>query len=116
MISTTRIRREVDVNQDEMVAVAHALGDARRFAVLCEIAAGGELSCGEVAERVGVSQPTASHHLRVLDEAGLIEVRHVAQRSLARAAGARLEAFLVGLRELLGPDDGLPDLGDGVID
>ena len=104
------------MNEADLVAVAHALGDGRRFAVLCEIAAGGELSCGEVAERVGVSQPTASHHLRVLGEAGLVEVRHVAQRSLFRTAGDRLEAFLVALRELLGPRNGLPDLGDGVID
>ncbi len=40
-----------------------------------EIAAAGELSCGQVAELFDVSQPTVSHHLNVLIEAGVLSVR-----------------------------------------
>lgn len=104
------------MSDDELVTAAHALGDGRRFAVLRVLLDAGEMSCGDIAARVGVSQPTASHHLRILGEAGLVEVRHVAQRSFFSVVEERLEAFAATLRELLGAPERLPDLGAGVID
>jgi ArsR family transcriptional regulator, arsenate/arsenite/antimonite-responsive transcriptional repressor len=35
-----------------------------------------ELSVNEIVEQTSVSQPTVSHHLAVLREAGLVDVRH----------------------------------------
>lgn len=32
-------------------------------------------SVGEIADKIGVAQPTVSHHLAILREAGLVEVR-----------------------------------------
>jgi ArsR family transcriptional regulator len=37
-----------------------------------------------IAEKAGVSQPTASRHLAVLKGAGLVETRRVAQRNYHR--------------------------------
>jgi DNA-binding transcriptional ArsR family regulator len=34
------------------------------------------LSVGEIVGQMGVSQPTVSHHLAILREAGLVEARH----------------------------------------
>jgi ArsR family transcriptional regulator len=56
-----------------------ALGDAKRLRMAQEIAAAGELSCGQVAERFHLSQPTISHHLRKLAEAGVLTVREAGQ-------------------------------------
>jgi len=39
-------------------------------------------SVGELVERIGLSQPGTSKHLRVLREAGLVDVRKDAQRRL----------------------------------
>ena len=39
-----------------------------------------ERSVGELVERIGLSQPGVSKHLRALREAGLVEVRRDAQR------------------------------------
>lgn len=39
-----------------------------------------ERAVGELVERVGLSQPAVSKHLRTLREAGLVTVRHEAQR------------------------------------
>ena len=39
-----------------------------------------ERSVGDLVERIGISQPGVSKHLRVLREAGLVEVRIDAQR------------------------------------
>src|SRR3984957_9674928 len=56
-----------------------ALGDTRRLRMAQEIAAAGELSCGQVAERFDLSQPTISHHLRLLADAGVLSVREAGQ-------------------------------------
>jgi DNA-binding transcriptional ArsR family regulator len=42
----------------------------------------GERSVGELVERLSLSQPGVSKHLRVLREAGLVEVRPVGQRRM----------------------------------
>jgi DNA-binding transcriptional ArsR family regulator len=44
----------------------------------------GERSVGDLVERLGISQPGVSKHLRALREAGLVDVRHDAQRRLYR--------------------------------
>ncbi|WP_240917723.1 metalloregulator ArsR/SmtB family transcription factor [Phycicoccus sp. HDW14] len=45
---------------------------------------GGERSVSELVEIVGMHQPGVSRHLRVLRDAGLVEVRRDAQRRLYR--------------------------------
>ncbi len=56
-----------------------ALGDPKRLRMAQVIAAAGELSCGQVAERFDLSQPTISHHLRQLVDAGVLTVREAGQ-------------------------------------
>jgi DNA-binding transcriptional ArsR family regulator len=50
----------------------------------------GERSVGELVERLQVSQPGVSKHLRVLREAGFVAVRRDAQRRLYRARPEQL--------------------------
>lgn len=50
-----------------------ALADANRRAILRVIRSGPQ-PVGEVAQMVGVSQQTASHHLRTLERAGLATI------------------------------------------
>ena len=50
-----------------------ALSDPVRLRVLSLIAAEGEICACDLVEPVGKSQPTVSHHLKVLHEAGLVE-------------------------------------------
>jgi ArsR family transcriptional regulator, arsenate/arsenite/antimonite-responsive transcriptional repressor len=59
----------------ELVKVLKALADAGRLKMIQEVAAAGELSCGQVAEHFDVSQPTISHHLKILKEAGILHDR-----------------------------------------
>jgi DNA-binding transcriptional ArsR family regulator len=58
-----------------------------------------ERPVGELVENLALSQPGVSKHLRVLREAGLVEVRHDAQR---RFYGLRAEP-LVEVDEWLEP-------------
>jgi DNA-binding transcriptional ArsR family regulator len=51
----------------------------------------GELTVNDLAERVGISQPAASQHLRVLREAGLVRGRVDGRRRLYRVDAEGLE-------------------------
>jgi DNA-binding transcriptional ArsR family regulator len=59
------------------------LGEPNRQAIL-SVLRDGELPVGELVDRLGLSQPAVSKHLRVLKGAGLVEVRADAQRRLYR--------------------------------
>ena len=57
----------------------HALSDPTRRAILARLACG-EATVSELAKPFDLSQPTISKHLKVLEEAGLIEGGRDAQR------------------------------------
>ncbi len=64
---------------------------------------GGESSVGALVQELGSSQPLVSKHLRVLREAGLVEVRVDAQRRLYRLRPeplAELDAWLEPYRQM----------------
>lgn len=56
-----------------LARVLHALSDPVRLALVQSLATKGEQSCG--ALNLAVAKSTASHHFRVLREAGVIHVR-----------------------------------------
>jgi DNA-binding transcriptional ArsR family regulator len=70
-------------------AVLQALADESRRTVL-EILRDHPASAGELAEALPIARPGVSRHLRVLREAGLVDVRREAQR---RIYSLRLEAL-----------------------
>src|SRR2546423_1467629 len=53
-----------------------ALADPTRVSIVNRIAGQGEVCTCQLTAPLGLSQPTVSHHVRVLKEAGLIEVAH----------------------------------------
>jgi DNA-binding transcriptional ArsR family regulator len=65
--------------------VIAALADPTRRSILERIG-GGEASVGELAEGLPVSRPAVSQHLRVLSDAGLLEVRREGTRRVYRLA------------------------------
>lgn len=61
--------------EDDAAALARtyaALADPGRLRLLSLVAAAGELCSCDMTEPLGKSQPTVSHHTKVLAEAGLI--------------------------------------------
>jgi ArsR family transcriptional regulator len=65
------------LDEDEALATAElfkALGDAARVRIVNLLATSSEPVCAcELYEPLGLSQPTVSHHLKKLTEAGLLE-------------------------------------------
>src|SRR5262245_48826666 len=64
-------------------AVLEAIAEPTRRRIL-DAVRGGECSVGDLVARVGMHQPGVSRHLKVLRDAGLVEVRRDAQRRLYR--------------------------------
>ena len=60
---------------EDLSARFKALADPTRLAIVNRLASRGD-TCVCEFNSLGLSQPTISHHLRVLREAGLIEVSH----------------------------------------
>lgn len=106
-----------------MKTTLSALAEPNRLHIV-ELLRDGPLTVGEIADRLGLGQPQASKHLRVLSEAGLVAVHPIANRrvyklqpepfneldawldSFRRALNERydrLDAYLQGLQ---GPKDG----------
>lgn len=66
-----------------MEAVLRALADKSRRTIL-ETLTGGPATAGDLAALLPIARPGVSRHLRVLREAGLVEVRREAQRRVYR--------------------------------
>jgi DNA-binding transcriptional ArsR family regulator len=66
-----------------MGTTLQVIAEPRRQAIL-DLLRDGELPVGELVDRLGMSQPLVSKHLRVLKDAGLVQARVDAQRRLYR--------------------------------
>jgi len=94
--------REIVMDDKQFTRVAKALADARRFEMFRVIASREEISCGAIAQRFPIGQSTVSHHLKVLGDAGLVEVRREGQHGYFSARVDILEAYMEELRLRIG--------------
>ena len=90
------------MSTEQFLQIAKALADARRLAILERIAAGEETACQHLCAQFPVSQPTMSHHLRLLVDVGLIEMRrdglHAHYRLRAEVVHAYVESLELRMR------------------
>lgn len=69
------------MNASPDVAKLKALAEPNRIKIV-EILSEGPLTVGEIAKRLGLRQPQASKHLKVLSENQILEVKAVANRRI----------------------------------
>jgi len=83
----------------ELAAAFAALADPARLRLLSLIAAqpSGEVCACDLVEPLGKSQPTVSHHLKVLFEAGLVDREKRGTWVWYRAVPARLASLRTAL-------------------
>jgi DNA-binding transcriptional ArsR family regulator len=72
-----------------VVATFAALSEPNRFRIV-ELLRSGARSVNDIGERLKLNQPQVSKHLRVLKEAGLVDVEPRAQQRLYGLRGERL--------------------------
>lgn len=77
------------------------LGDPSRLRILELLRSEGELSVGELVERLGLPQPKVSNHLACLRWCGFIEARREGRTVYNRIADQRVEAMLELAQSLL---------------
>lgn len=66
-------------------AFFNALADPTRFAIVERLLQRGEMTAGELGEPFDVSRPAISRHLKILEDAGVIERRVDRQFRVFRA-------------------------------
>lgn len=79
--------------EDNIVKVAKALSDKTRIMILKEIGNKGKITCREAEKISNLSQPTVSHHLKILDEAGLLNTIKKGRYVIISVNYHTLEAF-----------------------
>lgn len=96
-------------------AVFGALADPIRLAIVERLLREGERSAGEIAEPFAVSKPAISKHLRVLEQAGLIERRIERQWRVCRVRPEAIRAVDDWIREYRAFWDGSFDRLDALL-
>jgi len=94
--------------------VFNAIADSRRRDIL-DVLITGEKAVGTIVNRVSMSQPQVSKHLRVLGEVGLVRWRADGRRRLCRLDTERLEPFREWLAKFEQAWSDLMDRMDGYL-
>lgn len=90
----------------EAVALLKAMANEARLLVLCHLAESGELSVGDLVDRVGISQSALSQHLAKLREQGLVATRKEAQTVFYSVCDPKAAQLLTLLHDLFCPELG----------
>jgi len=88
---------------NELSETLRVISDPNRLRILCALFSGEKCVC-EIEEGLAVSQPLASHHLGVLREAGLVEVRKEGTWSYYSLDKNAIRNLNHVFREILGED------------
>ncbi|MBE3039126.1 MAG: winged helix-turn-helix transcriptional regulator [Chloroflexi bacterium] len=88
------------------VLFAKALADETRQKIMKLCCCNG-LSVNEIVERLNVTQPTVSHHLSILREAGLVEVRQEGKQTFYKLNQKRITACCGQLQSNFASENGL---------
>ncbi len=89
---------------DDVAALAETLkvlSDVNRLRIMCLLFSGEKCVC-EIEEGLDISQPLASHHLKVLLAAGLVEVRKEGTWSYYSLSREAVDAMNRDFEEFLG--------------
>lgn len=89
-----------------------AMASEPRLLVLCFLAERGEMSVGEIADEVALSQSALSQHLAKLREQRLVATRKRAQTVLYRVSDPKAEQLLALLHDLFCPELGTHSPGE----
>src|SRR2546422_9385699 len=96
---------EAPARSDLVAKYFRGLGDQTRVKILELLLAEGELSVGELVERLGQPQPKVSNHLACLRWCGFVATRREHRTVHYRVADKRVAAIVTLAHELLPDND-----------
>jgi ArsR family transcriptional regulator len=97
---------DINMISFDPVLFAKALADETRQKIM-KICCCNWLSVSEIVEHLNVTQPTVSHHLSILREAGLVEVREKGKQTFYRLNQKSITNCCGQLRANFKSEDGL---------
>jgi ArsR family transcriptional regulator len=80
--------------------ISKALADATRLKIFEAISASDHMNCGEIVSMRGVTPATVSHHLKILNQAGLIACHREGQFVYSQAVSETVEAYTRALTRI----------------
>jgi DNA-binding transcriptional ArsR family regulator len=89
-----------EANAAAVAALLRALGNQRRLMIMCKLAEHGEMTVGDLAGQVALSQSALSQHLAKLRDENLVAFRREAQSAWYRIADPRCEDLMATLYRL----------------
>jgi ArsR family transcriptional regulator len=87
------------MTSEEIALVCKALGDGNRLEIV-QMLSGGEMCACKLLEKFNITQPTLSHHMKILCDSGLVKIRREgkwAHYSLDCTTLAAFREFIVHL-------------------
>ncbi len=91
---------DVLLSQEQIQAISRSLGDPRRFAILQQIASNDSLLCSSLDAQSSITPATISHHLRELQEAGLVDAQRQGRTMCLSLRRPVWNAYLRHLQQL----------------
>jgi len=88
------------MDRAQVEKISKALADQTRLKIFEAISAKDYMNCGEIVSMRGVTPATVSHHLKILDEAGLIACRREGQFVYSQAVPETVAAYTQALTRI----------------
>ena len=108
-IYKSMVETKVQLDLDTLAKQLWAIGDPVRLQILqilpTEPTCRHACNVSTIAERIGLSQPATSHHLRVLRQAGIVANKKMCRDMIYWICLEEAEALIESLRNLLPPSE-----------
>lgn len=91
---------------EKAAGLLRAMSNGQRLLILSHLAEGGELSVGQLCDRLDLSQSALSQHLARLRDEGLVATRRQAQSVFYSVCDPRADQLLALLHDLFCPELG----------
>lgn len=103
MQATARDMMRLEDKAEEAAEFLKLIANPHRLLVLCNLVAAREMSVGELAAAVDLSQSALSQHLAKLREDGIVATRREAQTVFYRVADKNVARLLALLKDIYCP-------------
>lgn len=88
------------MNSIDVAIMCKALGDSNRLQIIKILSACDEKSACDLLEHFQITQPTLSHHMKVLSECALVDIRKEGKWHYYSVNKERLKEFIKYIRAL----------------
>ena len=94
------------MNESEIAVICKALGDENRVQII-KMLSGGELCACKILDAFNITQPTLSHHMKILTDCNLVNSRKEGKWTYYSINGEKFSEFKNAVSEFTCKPDGV---------